>query len=302
MNPPLNKRKVYIHKIWYSVILFVLVLLCVLLYHYSQNYADLTPDVILNAENKRLYVSYLDVGEGDCTLIQTPQGHSVLIDTGLGVMQSRVTGYLAQQNVKKIDYLILTHLHEDHAGGLEGILAYLPVENLIVPNLSNQQLEESSVFQLAKLHDTKLSLCQKNTRLTLGEAHVDFLHDGANPENRENVSIILMLEYKMQRFLFTGDCDTQQEKQLLGDNFTLDCDVLKVGHHGSESSTSLPFLHSATPELAVISVGTPNSYGHPAEDTLERLDQFAHTVLRTDVYGNIRIETDGNQRKIWCQK
>lgn len=297
-----SNRKVYIHKIWYSVTLFSLSLLCVLLYHFSQQYADLTPEIQLDDGAGLLSVTFLDVGEGDCALIETPQGQTVLIDTGLSEMQSRVTGYLARREVKKLDYLILTHLHEDHAGAAQAILGHLPVDNLILPNLSTQQLESSPLSWQAAIQNTSVSLCQKNTRLTLGDVYIDFLHDGANPENRENVCIVLMLEYEHQRFLFAGDCGAAQEKELIGNNFSLDCDVLKVGHHGSATSNSLAFLRSVSPEVAVISVGFPNAYGHPSEDTLERLTLFSQTVLRTDQFGHIRIDTDGSERKIWCQK
>jgi beta-lactamase superfamily II metal-dependent hydrolase len=251
-------------------------------------------------ETGSISVYYLDVGQGDSELICLPTGENILIDAGLSEGADKLTAYLSQLGVQKIDYLIATHPHADHIGGMAKVISKFEVGKVYVPKVADSQVPTTRVYEnmldAVKKKGLRLTqgkagmmvLEQDNTRLEF-LAPVEEKYDDLN-----NYSIVAKLTFGQRTFLFTGDAEKESEQQMLkkySDN--LRCDVLKVGHHGSSSSTSANFLKAVSPKYAVISCGKDNDYGHPHKEVLSRLSTAKVEVYRTDEQGTILASSNG---------
>ena len=238
-------------------------------------------------------VHFIDVGQADSALVLC-NGESMLIDGGNAADSNLVVAYLKKQNVDHLDYMICTHAHEDHVGGLSGPLSVMPVEEIYAPKTGASSKAYQNFLKKSEAQETEIKHPAPGDSFTLGSSSVEILgpvtEQGADVNN---TSIVLKITYGDTAFLFTGDAEREEEQDLLACQYDLSADVLKVGHHGSKNSTTYPFLREVMPEYAVISVGEGNSYGHPTEDTLSRLRDAGATVLRTDLLGDIVITSDG---------
>lgn len=239
-------------------------------------------------------VHFIDVGQGDAALILC-DGKSMLIDGGDKSASSTVYTYLKKQGLTYLDYVVCTHPDADHVGGLSGALeqaqagtVYCPVDNY-----------DSKAFQNFKTRveaqGKKLIRPAVDTVFSLGSATVTVLAPRADYTDTNESSIVLRVVYGSTSFLFTGDAEHESESAMCEAGVTLKSTVLKVGHHGSDTSTSIRFLGEVMPQYAVISCGKDNKYGHPTEQTLSRLRQAGVTVYRTDLQGDIICESDGAQ-------
>ncbi|MEG6615758.1 ComEC/Rec2 family competence protein [Peptococcaceae bacterium 1198_IL3148] len=244
-----------------------------------------------------LLVHYLDVGQADSILVQLSNGQNMLIDAGNNDDGQLVTGYLKEQGVKKIDYLVGTHPHEDHIGGLDTVINQFEIGNVYLPKVTHT----TKTYQ-----DVLVALKDKGLKVIAAKAGVEILNEDElqaiiispiNDHYQElnDYSAVIKLNYQHTSFLFTGDAEELAENEILTSGIDVKATVLKVGHHGSVSSTSDKFLAAVNPKLAIISVGTNNDYGHPHQQTLERLNKAGISVLRTDQQGTIIIKSDGKQ-------
>lgn len=235
------------------------------------------------------FVRFIDVGQGDCALIYS-NGRSALIDTGTVIYANDVCQTLSKMGITEIDALMLSHLHSDHTGGVERIIEDFPIKNLILPELSTFS-EGMASAQLAINSVTKLGGGVYNAiqgmNFNVGEFEVTVLAAYGEEDNENNRSIFAMAEMDGVKFLFTGDAETKVEKSLLKEGLNLDCDVLKVGHHGSSTSSSEDFLNAVKPKYAAISVGAGNSYGHPHKEILASFNKRNTQTFRTDISGDI---------------
>ena len=239
-------------------------------------------------------VHFIDVGQGDATLILC-DGKSMLIDGGDKSASSTVYTYLKKLNLTHLDYVVCTHPDADHVGGLSGALEQAQAGTVFCP-VDNY---DSKAFQNFKTRvekqGKKLIKPAADTVFRLGSAAVTVLAPRASyADNNEN-SIVLRVVYGSTSFLFTGDAEHESETAMCDAGVTLKSTVLKVGHHGSDTSTSIRFLREVMPQYAVISCGKDNKYGHPTEQTLSRLRQAGSTVYRTDLQGDIICESDGSK-------
>jgi len=244
----------------------------------------------------RLTVHFIDVGQADCILIQFPDEQVALIDGGNRDDAENVVRYIEKLGVEKIDYLLATHPHEDHIGGLPEVIKQFEIGKIYMPKVSaNTMIFETLLTEIEK----------KNLKIISGKAgisiidtdEIDFFLLAPNSDKyneTNNYSLVAKLDYKDSSFLFMGDAEKESEKEIIDLGYNIDADVLKVGHHGGESSTSQGFLENVNPFYAVISAGKNNSYGHPHKETLERLSKMDITVLRTDEMGTIIMTSDGN--------
>ena len=259
---------------------------------------DATPEVSLEGAD-RLTVLFLDVGEGDCSVILTPEGQTVMIDTGPPDSKQALTDQLRSFGVKNIDVLILTHSHTDHAGLAGYIIGRCSVKTLILPNLDDASAF-SAALDAASSAGTEIQRAISPHTLNVGAARLDFVFDGNDiVTDNSNSSIEILLTYKERSVLFTGDNEAGVEDHLVKEYKNMNADVLKVAHHGSLTSTTGAFLRAVSPRYAVISVGAGNNYDHPSPTVLERLENVCEKVFRTDRDGAVKLITDGTNIKFF---
>lgn len=237
-------------------------------------------------------IHYLDVGQADSSVVFLPDGKTMLIDGGNQDDGRFISSYIRKNGRNNIDYLIATHPHEDHIGGLQNIVENFDIADIYMPRVSYNstiyyELLSAIDSKGYKIHSAKNGVIIAET----DEYKIEILSPTQDEyKDINHYSVILKLTYKDNSFLFTGDAEVVNENQLSGD---ISADVLKVGHHGSDTSSSKKFLKEVNPKLAIISVGKDNNYGHPDDKVLERLNKLNITTLRTDLIGTIIIKSDG---------
>ena len=236
-------------------------------------------------------VHFLNVGQADAALVVC-DGQAMLIDGG-NVADSRlIYSYLKSHTVDRLAYVVCTHPHEDHVGGLAGALNYAKAEHALCSVTAFDSKPFRDFIQYLEKQGVTLTVPNCGDSFPLGSATVQVLGPVRPLESVNDASLVLRIVYGETSFLFTGDAGREEEADILAAGCSLASTVLKVGHHGSASSTTYPFLREVMPKYAVISVGE-NKYGHPTEDTLSRLRDADATVFRTDMQGNIICRSDG---------
>ncbi len=239
-------------------------------------------------------VYFIDVGQADAALVIC-DGKTMLIDGGNSDDSNLIYSFLHKKGIKYLDYIIATHAHEDHVGGLSGALNYAKVGTVYCPVTSyNSQAFRNFASNVQK-QGKSITVPSVGTEFTLGSATCTIYAVNTVKSDANNTSIVMRIVYGNTSFLFTGDAEKEVEDVLVKSGFNLKSDVLKVGHHGSYTSTSYQFLRSVMPEYAVISCGKGNSYGHPHADPLSRLRDADATIFRTDLQGDIYCTSDGKQ-------
>ncbi|MBY6798299.1 MBL fold metallo-hydrolase [Clostridium botulinum] len=254
----------------------------------------------VNTSNKsnELKVHYIDVGQGDSILVQT-KDKNILIDAGTRKSSDSLISYLKKQHIKKLDYVIATHPHEDHIGGMPKVIEEFEISNFYAPKkTANTKIFKDMILQLKK-KNLKINVAKKGVSLDLSNnSSLDFLAPVKdNYENTNDSSAVVKLTHGNTKFLFTGDAEKTSEKDILNSNEDLSSNVLKIGHHGSHSSSSKEFLDKIDPKIAIISCGKNNDYGHPHKETMKELNKRNIEVYRTDIDGNIVLTSDGENIK-----
>ena len=241
-----------------------------------------------------LEVHYVDVGQADCIFL-TCDGQTMLIDGGNVDDSDVVVSYLLEQDVTKLDYVVCTHAHEDHVGGLPAVLAVFEAEQIWSPvtEYDSNCFEDFAYY--ADQQYKELVCPEPGSTYSIGQAKITVLGPVQEYEDTNNTSIVLKLEHGENTFLFTADAETEAEHDILDFGTDISADVLKVGHHGSSTSTSYRWLREVAPEYAVIPVGQNNSYGHPHDEVMSRLHDADVTIYRTDLQGHIVCVSDGQE-------
>lgn len=244
-------------------------------------------------EDYKFEAHFIDVGQADSTLIIC-DGEAMLIDGGTNESGDMIVDYIKQQGVLNLNYMVGTHPHEDHIGGLDTIMDDIDTKMLIIPYLEYDTESFKDVLVTAKQHNVEMVYPNVGDIYYLGEAIITVLapdKDGYTDTN--NYSIVLRIDYIDTSFLMTGDAEIESEYDMLENDLNLQVDVLKVGHHGSDTSTSEGFIKALCPDYAVISVGCKNPYGHPSLQTLNRLQSMDVIHYRTDELGTVILYSDG---------
>ncbi|MDR0292817.1 MAG: MBL fold metallo-hydrolase [Oscillospiraceae bacterium] len=239
-----------------------------------------------------LTVYFIDVGQADSALLLC-DGAAMLIDGGNPSDSDLLYTFLKNRGVSRLDYIVATHAHADHVGGLAGALHYAAAGIALSPVTENDSRAFENFIKALGEQGVPVTVPKPGDTFALGGADVMALGPLSLSAEPNNTSIVLRITYGSVRFLFTGDAEREEERELLDAGYDLSADVLKVGHHGSDTSTTYPFLREIMPRYAVISCGKDNSYGHPHENTLSRLRDADVTLYRTDMQGTIVCVTDG---------
>ena len=250
--------------------------------------------LVVRAAEDGLQIHFIDVGQADAALVIC-EGKTMLIDGGNAADSQIMYSYMQKMNVKHLDYVIGTHPHEDHIGGIPGALQYVSSIGTAYCSVTSYTGSAFPKFVTAvQNHGVRLQVPTVGTSFTLGGAQCRILAVNTPSDDINDSSIVMRITYGQRSFLFTGDAETPVEQFLLNSNETLKSDVLKVGHHGSSSSTGYRFLREVDPDYAVIGVGANNEYGHPTEAVLSRLRDADVKTYRTDIHGDVICTSDGS--------
>lgn len=250
------------------------------------------------AETDGITVSYIDVGQGDSELIEC-DGKYMLVDAGERDKGNTVVSYLKSRNVAKLDYVIATHPHSDHIGGMTEVLDNFTVGTIIMPKVNTTTATYTNM--LKKIKEKSINAVEPvvGKSYSLGSARFTIVGPKTyTTEELNNDSVAFRLVYGSNSFLFCGDGEKEEEQDIINSGQTIKSDVYKVSHHGSSSSSTTEFLKRVSPSVAVIEVGKDNSYGHPTEKTLKALSSIGAEVYRTDENGTVVITGDGNKLSV----
>lgn len=245
----------------------------------------------LKESSNNLDVYFLDVGQADSILLSN-NGHYMLIDAGNNEDGPKLINYFKSLGITKFDYVIATHAHEDHIGGMDDIIKNFDIGTFYMPDLITTTKTFEDVLDALSEKQIAFETPTIDQEFSFSDTKITTLYVNNEVKNLNDSSIVLRLKHGTNTFLFTGDASTKVEKQLLNKNIA--SDVLKVGHHGSRYSTSKEFLNKVNPQYAIISVGINNTYKHPHDETLKKLNDKKIIIYRTDQEGTIVAESNGD--------
>lgn len=246
--------------------------------------------------NFRIYV--FDVGQGESILMEY-NDDCILIDAGSNSNEKRVVQYLNKLNINKINYAIATHPDADHIGGMESVIKNIHVDNFIMTEDEKDTDTYRDVLDVLESENINIIVPKENMNISLRDIDIDVIIPNDKYDGYNNNSIVVKATYGEFKILFTGDMEKEEEEDLILQRIYLKSDILKVGHHGSKTSTSDEFLRIVDPDYAIISVGEDNKYGHPHKEVIKKLEDNNIEIYRTDKDGTIFIETDGSNINIF---
>jgi len=283
-----KKRKYKRNKKIFAFVVVFITLLSAAFYHFYFNDRP-----VLSGE--RLTVRFIDVGQGDASLVITPDGSAMLIDTGPSQSKNKLKRELDEASFKDLDFVVFTHPDEDHIGNAETVLRGYTVITVLMPDFSKNTNVYKKMMAAIEEEGIKLEYPEPNTKYELGEVEFVILAPISKYKSSNNNSIVLRLKSGQNTFLFMGDAESEAEKDMLNayNKNVIGCDVIKVGHHGSSSSSTKEFINAVMPLYAIISCGKNNTYGHPSSAVVSRLQAAGARILRTDKDGTIIIQSDG---------
>ena len=269
----------------------------------EENNENVQDSVLSESENEKSIVSstvepalvirYIDVGQADAILITTGE-HAMLIDAGKNDTEDMLVNYIKEQGVKKLDYVIGTHAHEDHIGGMDKVISTFQIDKILFPKQKSSTKTFENFAKAVKSKNKKIYAPNSGEEFEFGDATFKVLAPNSSEYKEANdYSIVIKLTYKNRSFLFMGDAEELSENQILAKGYDVKADILKLGHHGSKTSTSDTFLNRVSPEAVVISCGKNNDYSHPSKQTMKKLKENNIPVYRTDESGTVVINTDG---------
>lgn len=290
------------------LVLFSAGLMCLLHFTGIFTFDDLLVSLDIKdrpATRRDLEVHVVSCGNADCILIMS-KGETMVIDAGDREHSASTVSYLKNHGVKKIKYLVATHQHFDHIGGMADVIWTFRVENMIAPKVPKELIPTSKAYErlLMAVQGTGVKMRNaKNQTLKLGDCEVTVMPSPiTDSDDLNNYSIVIRLVHGENTFLFTADAEKEEELALIEKGYDLKAKVLKVGHHGSYSSSSAEFLDAVDPEYAVISSGYMNEFGHPHDSTMRRLEKYADKIYNTAYNGSVVFVSDGEGMSVYCSE
>jgi competence protein ComEC len=244
-----------------------------------------------------LTANFLDVGQADAALVVC-EGAAMLIDGGNVADSDYIYTFLKDRGISHLEFIVGSHAHEDHIGGLAGALNYATVDTAYCPVTEYDSKAFGNFVKYLGAQGKSITVPKAGDSFKLGGADVEIIGPVKASDEPNNMSIVLRITYGKTSFLFTGDAEREEETDIIEAGRDLSADVLKVGHHGSNTSTGYRFLREIMPEYAIISCGKGNAYGHPGEETLSRLRDADVSVFRTDLNGTVTVKSDGKSVSI----
>ena len=253
---------------------------------------DVTTNVkqTINESSSNLKIYFVDVGQADCILINDNNEYG-LIDAGNNEDGEKIVKYFKDLGITKFKYVFGTHAHEDHIGGMDNIIENFQIEHFYMPDTITTTRTFEEVLDALEEKNIAFETPEEDENLTFSDTVFKVLHVGKDKRDLNDTSIVLKLTYKNTSYLFMGDATSSVEKDILDKD--IKSDVLKVGHHGSQYSSTISFLKKVSPKYAIIEVGKNNSYNHPKEVTLKKLEDLGTKIYRSDEDGTIILTSDG---------
>ena len=245
-----------------------------------------------------LNVMFIDVGQADCEIVRFPDGRNVIIDAGKNDTEEELVEKLKAYGFERFDIVIATHPHEDHIGGMDTVIDNFEIGCVYMPDASSNSNTFNDMLNSIENKNVKVVKAKAGVSV-IDEENINMVFVAPNSDSYDETndySAVLKLTYGERSFLFTGDAEAVSEKEMLKNGMDLRADVLKVGHHGSSTSSTKKFIKAVNPEYAIIEVGEGNSYGHPHKETLNVLKKAE--IYRTDIHGDITVKCDGTDIKI----
>ena len=253
-------------------------------------YRKIPTDNIEKTLDNNLLVYFIDVGEAESILVNSNNKY-LLIDAGNNEDGEKLVNYFNSLGIEKFEAIILTHAHEDHAGGMDNIINNFEIKSFYMPDVPFTSTSYKEVVKALENKNIKFRV-PNNETIKIGDAKLKFLYVGDNEEDINSTSIVSKLVYGNNSFLFTGDTTWEVEDLLL--KMDIECDVYNASHHGSNDGANYDFLKKLKSKIAVISCGKGNEFGHPHEKVLDKLKTLGMEIYRTDLDGTVLIKSDGN--------
>lgn len=280
-----------------SLLIFIIIIAISIFAPWEDAYQKVGLKTDSNIDNYPLSVHFIDVGQGDCIFIKLGD-NTMLIDSGEKNNDEKIIKYLRNNGVDKIDYIVTTHPHSDHIGAMGTIIESFEIKNVIMPRLSEQNMPTTKGYEnfliAVKNSGANVIAATPFNEYEFGDANFAILSPSNQSNNLNNMSVVIKLSFGDTSFLFTGDAESQIEQELLSSGYDIRSNVLKLGHHGSNTSSTERFLQAVNPSFSVISCGKDNSYGHPHEEVVELLNKYDINYKRTDKNGTIVVGSDGS--------
>lgn len=274
-----------------KILIILLVITAVLAYCVNaQTNQNTNQNTELSGENA---VHFIDVGQGDSVLVKS-NGKYMLVDAGEEDKGSVVVNYLKKQGIKNIEYVVATHPHSDHIGGIDDVINNFKVSNIIMPDVSAGTRCFENMLDAVEKNNVKAIKSELGYTFELGDFKCSILGPVNISDDTNNNSVVMKLVLGNDSILLTGDCSRDEENDILNKSGDISADVIKIGHHGSSTSSSEEFIRKVDPKIAVISCGKDNEYGHPHKETLNTLNKYGVKVYRTDLDGSVIAKCSGN--------